>query len=162
MTHRYNFDQDTVQTLVGDGAEQALIISTVTQGNTTARTLYGFDDNADKDRYLTMAEDGTFSDRTDDIDVSLTTKTYEFGDPAAYKRLHALYPMMQTENAEIRLITDGNEPRYGRPYRAADTFAHLVLPGISRCRTFALKIKAVGKLCLKGLRMEYSIFGSVK
>ena len=92
----------------------------------------------------------------------LTTKTYEFGDPAAYKRIHALYPMLQTDDAELSFVTDGEKPPYGKRYRSPDTFAHVVLPGIGRCRTFALKLQAFGKLCLKGLRMEYSMFGNVK
>ncbi len=161
MTHCYDFDENAVQTLVSDGADKAIIISTAAEDDRVTRTLYRFDAKEDKDRYLTPVNDGMQA-REKEIDVSLTTKTYEFGDPAAYKRIHALYPMLQTDDAEITVIVDGAEPPYGRRYKSADTFAHLVLPGISRCRTFALKLKAIGKLCLKGLRMEYSIFGNVK
>ncbi len=161
MTHCYDFDENAVQTLVSDGADKAIIISTAAEDDRVTRTLYHFDAEEDKDRYLTPVDDGMQA-REKEIDVSLTTKTYEFGDPAAYKRIHALYPMLQTDDAEITVIVDGAEPPYGRRYKSADTFAHLVLPGISRCRTFALKLKAIGKLCLKGLRMEYSIFGNVK
>ena len=165
MTHRYNFDTNTVQTLVSDGADKALIIGTGTNGNITARTLHRFEENADEDSYLIMNNSGSgalYQKERKDIPVSLTTKTFEFGDPVAFKRIHALYPMLQTDDAELSFVVDGEEAPYGKRYQSADTFAHLVTPGISRCRTFALKLKAIGKLCLKGLRMEYSMFGSVK
>ena len=169
MTHRYTFGDTAVQALISDGADKALIISTDTreikEGHNSSimmRTAYTFDGTTATDRYLRTDSSGACTAEECDIPVSLTTKTYEFGDPASYKRLHALYPMLQTDGAELAFITDGEEPRCGRPYRSADTFAHLVLPAVKRCRTFALKIQAVGKLCLKGLRMEYSLFGNVK
>ncbi len=165
MTHRFHFDENAVQTLVGDGADKALIISTGTNGNITARTLHRFDENADKDSYLIMNNSGSgalYQKENKDIAISLTTKTYEFGDPAAFKRIHAFYPMLQTDDTELSFVVDGEEPPYGKRYQSADTFAHLVMPGVSRCRTFAVKLKAIGKLCLKGLRMQYSMFGSVK
>ncbi len=92
----------------------------------------------------------------------LTTKTYEFGDPVVYKRIDAFFPMMQAENAELFFIADGVTPPYGKPYRSADTFAHLVLPCVHRCRTFGLRMDATGKVCIKGMRMQYTMFGNVK
>ena len=70
--------------------------------------------------------------------------------------------MMQAENAELFFIADGETPPYGKRYQSADTFAHLVLPCVHRCRAFGLRIDAEGRVCIKGLRMQYSMFGNVK
>ncbi len=162
MAHEYSFGDNAVQTLVSDGADKAVIISTVSGSSTFARVLYAFDAEKKDDSYLMMAEDGAFQTIEPPITVSLTTKSYEFGDPVAYKRIDAFYPMMQVEDAKLYFIADGYTPPYGKWYQSADTFAHLVMPSIKRCRSFGLKIDATGKVCIKGMLMQYSMFGNVK
>ncbi len=162
MAHEYSFGDNAVQTLVSDGADKALIISTVSGETDFALVSYVFENESTQDRYLIRGEDGTFQASEHPITVSLTTKTYEFGDPVAYKRIEAFYPMMQAEDAKLYFIADDQTPPYGKAYRSEDLHAHLVLPCVHRCRTFGVRMDAKGKVCIKGLRMQYSMFGNVK
>lgn len=164
FVHRFGgFTDGARQVLVSDGADTALLISTTAvDGYPIVRMLYAFDVDEASDRYV--AFDGVLQANVSEqpIAVTLTTKTYELGDPAAYKRIGAFFPMMKAEDAMLYFIADGTEPPYGREYRSDDLHAHLVLPAIKRCRSLAVRMEATGRLCIKGLRLQYSMFGAVK
>jgi len=166
FVHRFDgFATSDRVCLISDSADRALLITTlgVSRLNSLIRVLYRFESQKE-DRYLTF--DNVMNAQTEQhpIASALTTKTYDFGDPVAYKRLQAFYPMMQTDGARIRFISDGVCPAGsdGQRYCAEDTRAHLVLPCIHRCRTFGLRIDAIGAMCIKGMMMKYTMFGNVK
>ena len=159
MVQEYDFG-DATQMLVGDGADKALVFSTASHyeaGKTLTRVLYTFED-ADKDRY--RQTDGTVSER--DIPVTLTTKTYEFGDPTAYKRLKAIYVLMRADTASVRVVADDVLPSDGKRYHSDDLHAHLLIPGEKRCRSLALRVDATGAVCIRGWRIHFAMFGTVK
>ncbi len=165
FAHRFDgFHEAASQAIVSDGADKAIVISTsvVYPVYKIVRTAYVFDSTSASDWY---AEWNYNLERTvieQPITTTLTTKTYDMGHIDAYKRIGAVFAMLKSENARVRFIADGDTPPVGIPHQSDDLHAHMLLPCIKRCRTLAIKIDAIGNLCLGSIRVPYKLFGMVK
>ncbi len=164
FVHRYDGFSDTAtQTLVSDGGDAGIMISTdaVYPAHRLVRMAYVFTDN-DRDRFVRF--DNTFEPIKEErpIEVTLTTKTYTFGDAAAFKRINAFFPILQADKATLRFCADGHLPTSGRAIRSDCLLAHLVIPGVKRCQTLAIRFDATGTVRIKGLRLQYTPFGTVR
>lgn len=162
--HRFDgFPATATQTLVSDRADRAIMISTgeVYPTHKLVRTVYRFEDG-DADRCLVFDNTITPLQVSCSIAVTLTTKEFDFGDATVYKRVGALFVRMQTDNAAVRVLYNGILPPSGQGCYSRDLHAHVILPGVKRCRTAALRADAVGRLCFAGLWWQYTPFGTVK
>ena len=166
--HRFDrLAHNARQCIVSDGRDRAVLFSThytLNPKRTYVRMIYTFTDG-DKDLIgmVTVRESGEDSVVIRDypIEAAFTTKAFTFGDPAAYKRIKALFLEAQAANATVQCIADGHDA----PKKAFSSTAfgvHLVLPCIKRCRTMAVRITSTTPLCVRGLRVQYTPFGCVR
>ncbi len=159
--------------LVSDGAYRAILISTQTRtaAFTHIRMLYRFVDEARDNHANIMVSGMDGSDEelalntsiTDHpVSASLTTKAYDFGDIRRFKRIAALFLAAEGEDIRLRFVADGEASAALRSVGVNGQGGRLVLPGVKRCRTFAVKLETDAPLKLLGLRLQYTPFGTVR
>lgn len=157
--------------LLSDGAHKALVLSTchfhsagvMRCENAFVRVAYVFTDS-DTDAYMHLENAGLGSVNSSVTDSpiasSLTTKAYDFGDLAAFKRIKALF-LAAKGQAWVSFIAD-SEAGSPRRYTSPTMGVHLVMPGVKRCQTVAVRIESDTPLAVRGLRVQYQPFGTVR
>lgn len=160
------------QRILSDSAHKALVLSTchlyTTGGvmhceNAFVRVAYVFSDS-DTDAYmaLTSTAVGVVNASVTDtpITASFTTKAYDFGDISAFKRIKALY-LAAKGYADVSFAADG-EVQSPRRFIAHTMSAHLVMPMVKRCQTLAVCVQSKTPLAVRGMRIHYQPFGTVR
>ncbi len=161
--------------IVSDGAYRALVVATYRQvgtGYTHVRLAYGFggedDRAADVSVVVQTGSDGTVTEKlttvvkTVPIASSFTTKMFDFGDIASFKRMKALFLSVKGARIGITLAADGQSvlpPKYIDSERLN---THRVWSSIGRLRTLAIKAESEGAMTIGGIRLHYAPFGTVK
>lgn len=160
--------EDAVCRLVSDGADRAVLLTIedvddTFAGVTMVYTLVG-DGGTDVYNVCTVAEDGTLAcmRATHPIVSSLTTKAYDFGDSAAFKRIKALFLTADGDEVTVRFRPDGKTATAWRTFRSDGMQTHLIVPSVQRCGTLALSAETDKPLRVKGLRIHYTPFGTVR
>ncbi len=154
--------------LVSDGAHRAILISTQTrlQYFTHIRMLYRFED-AEQDSHaaVTLSADlaalnTVITDAM--ITTRFTTKTYDFGDISCFKRIVSLFLSADAEELTVRFTADGREAVAVHRLCADGRGGQLLLPCVKRCRTFSMTITSETAFGLRGMRVQYTTFGTVR
>ncbi|MBR5135126.1 MAG: hypothetical protein IKV35_05960, partial [Clostridia bacterium] len=164
FVHRFESFVGSTVSLVSDGAYRAIAIQTqdlISEDGakrvTMVRTVYRFEDH-DSDSYATWrisensdvhyAVGGIITDRP--IAVTLTTKAYDFGDMATFKRIAAMFLSASAPNLYVRFIVDGVEDNEQKRVIADGYGARLVMPCVKRCRTLAIRFDSDEPVELRG------------
>jgi len=158
--------------LVSDGMHKAILISTQarTQLYSYIRMLYRFTEEA-KDSHADIVVTGadgnsplalktTVTDAA--ISACLTTKTFDFGDIRCFKRIGALFLSADAEELTVRFTADGREAVAVHRLCADGRGGQLLLPCVKRCRTFSMTITSETAFGLRGMRVQYTTFGTVR
>lgn len=151
---------------ISDGAYRAIAVATQSLDGkyTHARTLYVFGrDGDDRHIRLSVTENGIAASVVSYPIISrLTTKAYDFGDSSAYKRIKSLFLTASAPSAFVRFTVDGQEDNERKRFESQTMQTHLVMPCVKRCQTLAVTVESDRPVCIKGLRLHYSPFGTVR
>lgn len=153
--------------LVSDGAARALLFVIEDAGDTfvCATTVYVFGGDGE-DVYNTYAVDAdgalVCTQETRPITSTFTTKAFDFGDSASFKRIKALFLTADCDEAAVRFLPDGEDVTAWKTFRSHGMQTHLVMPSVKRCRMLSIRVSAEGQLRVKGLRVHYTPFGTVR
>ena len=173
--YRYIFDgfaHGAWQRLLSDGAHKALLLSTchiLSNGGAMrcakafVRAAYVFDKQSRVDAFVRYTlENDSVSYFVEDhpIPVSFTTKSYDFGEPSAFKRIKALF-LAGMGQAKVCFIADG-EAGAPRVFSSQKMAVRLVMPSVKRCQTVAVRVESESLLAVRGLRFQYEYFGTVR
>ncbi|MBQ4617041.1 MAG: hypothetical protein IJB27_01545 [Clostridia bacterium] len=171
FVHAFPFDSRETVRLVSDGAYRAIAVSTQSLSRFPyVRMLYLVTD-AEKDSHAAITP-GTDAEGIIDhvntvvtdsaITASLTTKAYDFGDMASFKRVEALFLAAKGDDLTLRFQADGKTATAFRSVTCDGHSGRMVLPGVKRCRTFQMTVETTDPFTLIGLRLQYAPFGTVR
>lgn len=176
--HRYDalptLGRPTVS-VISDGADRALVVVTQKQVGayyTHVRFAYVFD--GEEDRAAGAAVQPEIDDngqvttqlityvKTAPIVSSFTTKTFDFGDIAAFKRIKALFLSAAGARIGLRLVADGQSALSAKYIASGRQDMHRVWCSIGRCKTLAITAESEGAMTVSSIRLHYTPLGTVK
>ena len=171
FVHTFPFEDRETVCLVSDGAYKAIAVSTqALPRHPYVRMLYRVTD-AEKDNHAAITPgydeniiithiNTVITDSV--ITASFTTKAYDFGDIASFKRIDALFLAAKSEDLTLRFQADGQASTAFRSVACDGHSGRMVVPGVKRCRTFQMTVETTDPFTLIGLRLQYTPFGTVR
>ena len=70
--------------------------------------------------------------------------------------------LAQADALLVRFVADGREDNELKRFVSDGNSAQLVMPAVKRCRTLAIAMNGTGPLCLYGMQLHYTPFGTVR